>query len=131
MSDLRFKNRLSSKKLWMMYAVLFFLSLSVTMIVLLNSRQARIPVNIITPSGSQLIIPAQQNSQYELNLSDFILIVGDSPDERPDYFLLRESLDYWSEEQIKKFWIPERPVINRMIQAMNDTNMDAFFRGIP
>ena len=95
---------------------LFVLSILITLAILL--------------AGGRRPAPAQPAEQTRLGLQDFLL--ADSPPPvQPEIFLFRERQARWSEEQLRRFWIPPEKVILEILVRENDRRIDRLLQEVP
>jgi hypothetical protein len=72
----------------------------------------------------------EMGSRGPLTVQDFFLPESVQPDDAGPY-LLRRRLDRWSEEQIRRYWIPLEDIALDLIQRENDRRIEALFEDIP
>jgi hypothetical protein len=106
-------------------AALFVLSLLVTLVVLLAAgRKDSAPV------AAQQASPRAETRPARLRARDFIL---DEPKEepQPDIFFFRPRFSRWSEEQVRRFWVPLDEVLLEHLRRENDSRIEKLFEGVP
>jgi hypothetical protein len=106
-------------------AALFVLSLAITLAVLLaTGRRGGGPV--AEPQASVRAEP----SPPRLRARDFIL---EEPVEEPspEVFFFRPPQPRWSEEQVKRYWVPLDEVILETLRRENDRRVERLFEGVP
>lgn len=117
--------QLTPRQLLLAGAALFVLSLIVTLAVLLAAgrRGAGPAAEPKAPTRSEL-------SPMRLRARDFIL---DEPVEepQPEIYFFRPPLARWSEEQVKRFWVPLNEVVLEMLKRENDRRFEKMFEGVP
>jgi hypothetical protein len=95
---------------------LFALSILITLAILL--------------SGGRRPAPAPPAEQARLGLQDFLL--ADSPPPvQPDIFLFREPQARWTDEQLRRFWVPPEEVILEILVRENDRRIDRLLQEVP
>ena len=65
-----------------------------------------------------------------LSWSDFIASYEQPTAPSPPY-LLREPLRSWSQEQVKRYWVPLDDIARQMIKKENDRRIEELFSAIP
>lgn len=110
---------LSPRQLALAGGGLFVLSILITLAILL--------------AGGRRPAPRQQAplpEQARLGLQDFLL--ADSPPAvQPEIFLFRERQAPWTEEQLRRFWIPPEKVILEILVRENDRRIDRLLQEVP
>jgi len=104
---------------------LFLISIIVTLAFLLGSSRSR-PAER-TPAREEQAAPEASSRPA---VHDFILEI-EPPEAKPKIHLFRERLSRWSEEQVKRYWIPLEQVALDILQRENDKRMEELFQGIP
>jgi hypothetical protein len=106
-------------------AVLFLLSMAITLIVLLASprRQAGLPVE--RPAAPASSPPAT------LGIQDFLLEAPEAPPALPGIVLFRERTPRWSEEQVRRYWVPVKQAILEILRRENDRRTEELLREVP
>ncbi len=117
--------KLTPRQLLIVGATLFVLSIMVTLAVLLGTGLRR-PAPEARPEAAA---PAEP-SPTRLRAPDFIL---DEPIEEPQpkIFFFRPPLARWSEEQVKRFWVPLNEVVQEILRKENDRRVEKLFEGVP
>jgi len=97
---------------------LFVLSILITLAILLAGGRRPAPA------------PPTPAEQARLGLQDFLL--ADSPPPvQPEIFLFRERQARWTEEQLRRFWIPPEKVILEILVRENDRRIDRLLQEVP
>ena len=117
--------KLTPRQLLIVGATLFVLSIMVTLAVLLGAGGWR-PAPEPQPEAAARSEPALMR----LRARDFIL---DEPIEEPQpkIFFFRPPLARWSEEQVKRFWVPLNEVVQEILRKENDRRVEKLFEGVP
>lgn len=107
-------------------AGLFLLSALVTFLVMLPSM--RRPATAAAeprerPVGTEAI-------DLSVSLPDFLL-PEESAAGGQGIELFRRRFTSWSEEQVRRFWIPVREIARDVLERKNDEEVDALFQDLP
>jgi hypothetical protein len=106
-------------------AVLFALSMAVTLAVLLAAGRRGGEPAVRPPAAGRA-----ETSPFRLRARDFIL---EEPVEEPspEIFFFRPPLPRWSEEQVKRYWVPLNDVVLEILRRENDRRVQRLFDGVP
>jgi hypothetical protein len=126
-------DNLDTRRLVLLGAGLFLGSAIVTLIVLLagSGGGGRAPREL-TPARP----PVSVTNDADIGIADLILpdeanrISGEAPPAGPPY-LLRPPLSRWSEEQVRRYWIPLEKIAVDRIREENDRRIGELFEGVP
>lgn len=117
--------QLTPRQLLIAGAALFVLSVIVTLAVLLPAGGRR-----SEPAAEPEAAARGEPSPLKLRARDFIL---DEPVEepQPEIYFFRPPLARWSEEQVKRFWVPLNEVAQEILRQENDRRVEKIFEGVP
>jgi len=101
---------------------LFLLSVAVTLIVLLAAPRGRPRLE----AGK----PLEAEAPEPLGVQDFLL-ENPEPPALPRVFLYREPTPRWSEEQVRRYWVPVDKAVMDILKRENDSRMEQLFREVP
>jgi hypothetical protein len=113
-------------------AALFLLSVAVTLAILASSPRRQPPAAGSPPSeaggaaGQQTPEPAAGR----LGISDFFLEAPEPPPQ-PRVYLFRERMPRWTEQQVKRYWVPVNEAVLRILRRENDRRTDELLREVP
>jgi hypothetical protein len=102
-------------------AGLFLLATAVTLIVLAASHRRQ-------PAAPAPEPPAV--SAEALGIQDFLLEAPEAPG-RPEVYLFRQPTPRWSEEQVKRYWVPVREGVLGILRRENDRRTEELLREVP
>lgn len=106
-------------------AGLFLLSVAVTLLILASARPR---------PGSDAAPPAEtgpaEPAVGRLGIQDFLLEAPGAPP-RPRVHLFRERTPRWSEEQVRRFWVPVNEAVLRILRRENDRRTEELLREVP
>jgi hypothetical protein len=106
-------------------AGLFLLSVAVTLIILASAGPRTAPQ--APPPGETR--PAEP-AVGRLGIQDFLLEAPEAPP-RPRVHLFRERTPRWSEEQVRRFWVPVNAAVLRILRRENDRRTEELLREVP
>jgi len=108
-------------------AGLFLLSVAITLIILAASAgRRRAP-----PGLSPVAAPSAAEPQAgRLGIQDFLLEAPEAPPQ-PRIHLFRERTPRWSEEQVRRFWVPVDEAVLRILRQENDRRTEELLREVP
>ena len=81
-------------------------------------------------AGGRRPAPAQPAEQARLGIQDFLLADAPPP-VQPEIFLFRARQARWTEEQLRRFWIPPEKVILEILARENDRRVDRLLQEVP
>ena len=116
---------LSPRQLAVGGAALFLLSAVVTLIILLAG--GRKPAEQLTESPA---VKASSAGTMPMGLQDFLLEAS-RPAARPDVYLFRQRQTRWTEEQIRRYWVPPEELILDIVARENDRRIDRLLQEVP
>jgi hypothetical protein len=106
-------------------AGLFLLSVAVTLIILVSAGP-RPAAGTPPPAETRPEEPAMGR----LGIQDFLLEAPEAPP-RPRVHLFRERTPRWSEEQVRRFWVPVNEAVLRILRRENDRRTEELLREVP
>jgi hypothetical protein len=106
-------------------AGLFLLSVAVTLIILASAGPR--PAPQAAPSAERR--PAEP-TVGRLGIQDFLLEAPEAPS-RPRVHLFRERTPRWSEDQVRRFWVPVNEAVLRILRRENDRRTEELLREVP
>jgi hypothetical protein len=106
-------------------AALFLLSVAVTLIILASAGPRPAP-KAAPPAETRPTEPAVGR----LGIQDFLLEAPEAPP-RPRVHLFRERTPRWSEEQVRRFWVPVNEAVLRILRRENDRRTEELLREVP
>ncbi len=122
---------LTPRQLALGAAALFLLSVAVTLAVLVSSPRGQPPAAGSPPEASPAAAPAASEPAVgRLGLTDFILEVPEPPPQ-PRIYLFRERLPRWTEQQVRRYWIPVNEAVLRILRRENDRRTEQLLREVP
>jgi hypothetical protein len=65
-----------------------------------------------------------------LGIQDFLLEAPEAPP-RPRVHLFRERTPRWSEDQVRRFWVPVNEAVLRILRRENDRRTEEMLREVP
>jgi hypothetical protein len=107
-------------------AGLFLLSVAATLIVLAASPRRELPAEEPAPAAR----PAEEPIAGRLGIKDFLLEAPEPP-AQPRIHLFRERTPRWSEEQVRRYWIPVNEAVLRILRRENDRRTEELLREVP
>jgi hypothetical protein len=106
-------------------AGLFLLSVAVTLVILASAGPRPAP---------QAAPPAERRPAEptvgRLGIQDFLLEAPEAPP-RPRVHLFRERTPRWSEDQVRRFWVPVNEAVLRILRRENDRRTEELLREVP
>ncbi len=102
-------------------AGLFLLAVAVTLVLLLATRR---------PAPEAGRRPQTAEAPEPLEAQDF-LMESDEPPALPRIFLYREPMPRWSEEQVRRYWVPLDQAVVDILKKENDKRIEQLFREVP
>ena len=106
-------------------AGLFLLSVAVTLIILASAGPRTAP-KPPRPDETRPMEPAVGR----LGIQEFLLEAPEAPP-RPRVHLFRERTPRWSEEQVRRFWVPVNEAVLRILRRENDRRTEELLREVP
>jgi hypothetical protein len=106
-------------------AGLFLLSVAVTLVILASAGPR--PALQAAPSAERR--PAEP-TVGRLGIQDFLLEAPEAPP-RPRVHLFRERTPRWSEDQVRRFWVPVNEAVLRILRRENDRRTEELLREVP
>ena len=103
---------------------LFLLAVAVTLAILASSPRKRAPVQAARPAA-----PAPSQAA-PLGIQDFLLEAPEAP-APPGILLFRERTPRWSEEQVRRYWVPVKQAILGILRRENDRRIEELLREVP
>ena len=116
-------------------AGLFLLSVAVTLLVMAASAGRRPAAPDVPPAPLEAASAAAGRSAAEplagrLGIQDFLLEAPEAPPQ-PRIHLFRERTPRWSEEQVRRFWLPVDEAVLRILRRENDRRTEELLREVP
>jgi hypothetical protein len=108
---------------------LFLLSVAVTLIVLAASVGRR-PAKDAAPPTAPSTSEPEVGAVGRLGMQDFLLEAPEAPPQ-PGVHLFRERTPRWSEEQVRRFWVPVDEAVLRILRRENDRRTEELLREVP
>jgi hypothetical protein len=105
-------------------AGLFLLSVAVTLIILVSAGPR--PASAAAPPAEAR---AAEPAVGRLGIQDFLLEAPEAPP-RPGIHLFRERTPRWSEEQVRRFWVPVNEAVLRILRRENDRRTEDLLREV-
>ncbi len=107
---------------------LFLLAVLVTLLILASSARRRAPEEDAQPqpAASSSVQPAGGG----LGVKDFLLEAPEDPPQPPVH-LFRERTPRWSEQQVRRHWIPVNEAVLRILRRENDRRTEELLREVP
>jgi hypothetical protein len=106
---------------------LFLVSVAVTLIILAASPRREPPAADARADGGR---QALETPVGRLGIEDFLLEAPEPPPQ-PRIHLFRESTPRWSEEQVRRYWIPVNEAVLRILRRENDRRTEEMLREVP
>ncbi len=123
--------QLTPKQLALGAAALFLLSVAVTLVVLVSSPRRQPPAADSPPEAGPAAAPAaREQAVGRLGITDFILEAPEPPPQ-PRIYLFRERLPRWTEQQVRRYWIPVNEAVLRILRRENDRRTEQLLREVP
>lgn len=110
-------------------AGLFLLSVAVTLIILASAGPRPVP-EAARQAASAEQARAVQPAAGRLGIQDFLLEAPEAPP-RPRIYLFRERTPRWSEEQVRRFWVPVNEAVLGILRRENDRRTEDLLREVP
>ncbi len=110
-------------------AGLFLASALVTLLVLVLYRPARHPVE--AAAGGRNPPAGAQELDLPLTLQDFILPREEPAGGGQGLIPFRERFSSWSDEQVRRYWVPLREIARDVLSKRNDEQVEALFSDVP
>ena len=121
-------------------AVLFLLSVAVTLAILVSSPRRRLsaagsPTDQAGRSAGEEAVAGAAPSAHaptvgRLGIADFLLEAPEPPPQ-PRVYLFRERLPRWTEQQISRYWVPVNEAVLRILRRENDRRTEELLREVP
>jgi hypothetical protein len=105
-------------------AGLFLLSVAITLIVLLASPRRE----AAAPDEGQAAVPSAKAAR--LGVQDFLLEAPEAP-AQPGIHLFRERTPRWSEEQVRRYWVPMDEAVLGILRLENDRRIEGLLQEVP
>jgi hypothetical protein len=106
-------------------AGLFLLSVAVTLLILASAGPRPAP-----EAAPRAETRPAESAVGRLGIQDFLLEAPESPP-RPRVHLFRERTPRWSEEQVRRFWVPVNEAVLRILRRENDRRTEELLREVP
>ncbi len=124
---------LSPRQLALGAAALFLLSVAVTLAILASSTRHRTQAADsppATPPAGSAGQEAPAPTVGRLGITDFLLEAPEPPPQ-PRLHLFRERLPRWTEQQVRRYWIPVNEAVLRILRRENDRRTEELLREVP
>ena len=106
-------------------AGLFLLSVAVTLIILASAGPRTAPKPPLADETRPM-----EPAVGRLGIQEFLLEAPEAPP-RPRVHLFRERTPRWSEEQVRRFWVPVNEAVLRILRRENDRRTEELLREVP
>ena len=105
---------------------LFVVSALITFLIMLPSsrRAAAVTEPPRAPAGTEAI-------DLSVSLQDFLLPEEGEEESGRGIEWFRRRFTLWSEEQVRRFWIPAREIARDVLERKNDEGVDALLQDLP
>ena len=125
---------LTPRQLALGAAGLFLLSVGVTLVILATSqRHAQAAAGYPAPSKEGYAATGQaapEPAVGRLGIKDFLLEAPE-PAPQPRIYLFRERLPRWTEQQVRRYWVPVNEAVLRILRRENDRRTEELLREVP
>ena len=125
---------LTPRQLALGAAGLFLLSVAVTLVILATSqRHEQAAAGYPAPSKESYGATGQaapEPAVGRLGIKDFLLEAPE-PAPQPRIYLFRERLPRWTEQQVRRYWVPVNDAVLRILRRENDRRTEELLREVP
>jgi len=97
---------------------------AITLIVLLVSPRRE----AAAPDEGQAAVPSAKAAR--LGVQDFLLEAPEAP-AQPGIHLFRERTPRWSEEQVRRYWVPMDEAVLGILRLENDRRIEGLLQEVP